>query len=378
MTITTKNALETRDSLRKALFGNQSADITDEGEAALAESKKSQKNPDNSDDAAAAVAADKKQEDSRVEGEGSPNKAPVEGEGAGTDDAGNKQGDEKGKDTASATEGEGKKAKEPEAVAGSEDASKSDGKNWEAEFHKMERQFKAIQSAVTPTQQKNARLEKEVADLRAKLEAQAVKPKVDEKNLPEVFEKIREVFPEGADLMEDLYARTKQVDQVQADLAQRDERAAAGRRDAVIGQIINVHPDAQQLIKDEKFWKWVQEAHDPGAVDFMTNVVTEPWNQDPQLTIDIFNSYKEETAPRRTPPPPAAKPAAQKTPTDIAPTGRDLRDESRVAPNGNQGKVWSDKDWSDARRKLNANGLDWKAKDELRKEMRRQLSLKQS
>lgn len=374
MTITTKNALETRDSLRKALFGNQPVAM-DEEEAALDESQKSQKNLDKSD--ATAVAADKKQEDSRVkEGEAS-NKAPVEGDDVGTSDAGNKQEGEKGKDTASATEGEGKKAEKPEPVAKDKDDSKPvTDKDWRAEFRKMERQFKAIQSAVTPTQQKNSRLEKEVADLRAKLEEVAAKPKVDEKNLPEVFEKIREVFPEGADLIEDLYTRTKQVDRVQEQITQRDEQAAASRRDAVIGQIVHAHPEAQEMIKDEKFWKWVQ-SHDPGAVDFMTNVIAKPWEQDPQLAIDIFSDYKEETTPRRQTPPAPAKPAP-KTPADIAPSSRDLQDESRVAPNGNQGKVWSDKDWADARRKLNANGLDWKAKDELRKEMRRQLSLKSS
>ena len=68
-------------------------------------------------------------------------------------------------------------------------------------------------------------------------------------------------------------------------------------RNRIIAIITAKHPDAQTLISSKLFLDWVK-THDPAAASFLQNVVKKPWKHDPQLAIDIIDSYKETVKPR--------------------------------------------------------------------------------
>ena len=182
-TITTKNALTMRDSLRKSLFANEEASTADVEDGA--------RSPVDKPNADAVAVPDK---DAPLEKKDSLDEGKKDGDGVAASEESKTTVKAEAKVTETvATPAPDAETKTPEEV------------DWHKKFLQMERQFKSIQSSITPTQQDNSRLRDEIAALRAKLGESAnseTKPKLDAKNLSEALKAIHETFPEGADLIE--------------------------------------------------------------------------------------------------------------------------------------------------------------------------------
>lgn len=243
----------------------------------------------------------------------------------------------------------------------------------ESKLAKAERQFKAIQSAVTPTQQENARLRKEVSILREQLASKA--PKSSPEDRARQLEELRNILPEGAPLIEELLAKTKQHE----DEIERSARVDyETRKETAMTSIFRAHSDAQEIAKNPAFWQWV-ESHGP-ASEFMKATLERPWDYDYNDVIRYFNEFKEEIGQMAQPPatvatPDVATPTQVRRPTAVAAPVR--TGASQVQP-GHSGtsRVWSDREWAAKRAELNSNKTSPQRIRALREEMRAQLLMK--
>lgn len=210
-------------------------------------------------------------------------------------------------------------------------ASAQEVQDWEKKAKEIERRFKAIQSAITPTQQENARLRKELDDLRAKVTSLTPAEQTDMKL---ALEKAREVLPEAVAPIEMAMSRVEQLEQAAKD---REEAEAKRTVDSAMARIFEVHPDADKIAKtDEGFWKHVDSFEESATYRL---ILEQPWNykNGTEIVNDLFSTYKEAIA--------APKPPSSNVPRpDVAPPVRGVPSSAEApAPSAPESAPMTDK-----------------------------------
>jgi len=265
------------------------------------------------------------------------------------------------------------------------------------ELAKVERQFKAIQSAITPTQQENARLRKELAELKARESSSAAQQVSGQPGRKPNWEDIERVFPEGAAELKYAYeqnqALLKRLEELERRLgggaeqppkpqlsqAEEDVRAMA------VEFVLRAHPDAREISKDPGFIEWVN-SHGEAARE-MWALLAEPWMTPtaPAVVAEYFAAYKRDKAAQpvssQNQPAQQAQPQRQQKPTrppDIAPDVRSQTHVGREPNSDNQGaRLLSDAEWEALNRELRKNTTPLQRKIEIRNLMREQFALAQ-
>lgn len=245
----------------------------------------------------------------------------------------------------------------------------------------LDRNFRAIQATTTPTQQERNALREKVK----KLEAELAAYRPTDGGVADLADKLKAAEdslkgePELLAALKATAAVAQGVNELKADQVAAQARNLAQVKADVTKAVFAAHPDASAFGDDPAFWKWV-DAQPGGVPSAYHQILAEPWNHDPQHTIDILSMYKDERgsapvpqAPPATPvPPPAARPATPR-PTDIAaPSGGTP---TSVSPSSTQGTTgrWTDAQWAAANKKLRT-GTPAQIL-ELRKQMKAQLTM---
>jgi hypothetical protein len=217
-----------------------------------------------------------------------------------------------------------------------------DQKPIEEKFEILDRNFRALQSVITPTQQENARLKERIAQL----EAKQGKPEDAAKAIEEKMAIVRDTLPEGAEVIADLQ---DQIRQLRAQQTQRETATTETARTSAMGLISDAHPDAIQIAKNNDFWNFV-DSHGQRAAESMRAVLANPGNYEggADLVIDLFHAYKgtrRTASPAPRPQGSPGRPAAVQRPTDVAPAVRGATAVPVVADGSDQKAPMADSDY---------------------------------
>lgn len=216
-------------------------------------------------------------------------------------------------------------APENDETASHEDAAMA---SLRQQYDQLDKRFRAIQSVITPVQQENARLRKQVAALEAALngtmpegvDPEDVKAHTRRKDLREKVSNLREVLPEGAEAIQSVL---EELDSMRATTSSRYEQADHSST-SVLDQIRAVHPDADTIAQDATFWSWI-DTLSPGVATAYREILANPGAAPDykDAAIGIFSDFKgvmgsTQATPPRQAPPSAPPPQAPPRPTDMA------------------------------------------------------------
>lgn len=320
MKITAKNARDFRDSFLK--------DLREES------------------DASAAAANGEEADDTRQDPDAGESTDAVAGAGEGEGSPEGQDGDPGAKPPAS-TKDDGSATKSDAQPDGSKPADEYASLSREelvTRLKNTEKQRASIQRIITPTQEQNARMRERIKALETENEALKkasanAKPSSEGNPGPDLTA-VGEVFPELVPILENLMQRKgdpgseQEIQAIREELRQRDERSEQDRRARIVSQIETAHPDARAIVQSEGFLEWIDSHGAHAAV--LRDQLENPWNYDPQATIDLFEGFKREALNRPAsaplPPAPAAQAPAPKAPSDVVPPSRPA---PPVAPRAN-------------------------------------------
>lgn len=183
-------------------------------------------------------------------------------------------------------------------------------------FNSLDKRFRALQSSVTKPQQENARLRKQVEELRARLGEDASPESGSAHEAPrsldpELLNRIKEIAPEAEEALRE---QDRRLNRVEAQAAENQTRQEENLASYVQGLIYAAHPDVRQIYNTPEFRAWAG----PETQDLLDY----PWNynEGSGAVIGLLSAYKAElgqTPPPPPPPPPAPSAAAPKPPPAV-------------------------------------------------------------
>lgn len=223
-------------------------------------------------------------------------------------------------------------------------------KTLEEKYAILDRNFRALQASITPTQQERAALEREVKALKARIAEMGGSPDGEDRvaALKAAADKASEVVPEVAEAMRLLAAETEDR-RANEQLARQEAEASAAR--ATMGQIMKAHPDAAQVAhpQNDDFWNYVDSFGDISAQ--YREILSKPYAYagGAELVSDIFQSYKEERGLVRRDVP---KPSDLKRPTSVTPPVKDVQ--PVPSGHGNGPKTWTPRELAEQTKNLNS------------------------
>lgn len=211
-------------------------------------------------------------------------------------------------------------------------------KSLQERYDILDRNFRAIQKAITPTQQENSRLKKRVSELEARLGEVEGDPEAQRTALKDKLLALKENLPEGAEVIEHTLSR---LDRIESQNTSREQETLQVQKDVTMGEIYRQVPDAAAIGNNPEFWSWI-DTHAPEAVASMKDILAKPWTYEggAEEVVSIFNAFKAMKAPK--------PPAPRKTPTDLATGVRGPKAPDVTTTPGN-GRIWSDRQLEEAR-----------------------------
>lgn len=148
-----------------------------------------------------------------------------------------------------------KPKEKPEAAPADSESPEATLASLKAKLDQVEKSYKAIQSAITPTQQQRAALRKENAALRKELAA--MKGTGEEHSLKEQLDHLEGVLPEGRAALEQIIDRQDRLDAQIQDAETRHRDAVAK---ATWDSILATRPNVSEYSKPEHpLWGWIDQ-----------------------------------------------------------------------------------------------------------------------
>jgi hypothetical protein len=286
------------------------------------------------------------------------------------------------------------------------DALKKEHDELKKQYTQLDSNFRRLQATITPTQQKNADLNRELAALKTRFEKETGKSP-DKPAVPAIREDrlkgLAEVDPEAAALVQEMgQFLTQQADAI----SNQNEDTIRRKIQQTISSIEDAHPDARHITAESSpFWAWI-DSHGPAA-PAMIAVLKAPWEyaNGADAVMSYFSGYKEfqaqaapvvpevPTAPiipstpvataapvaPQVPSDPAQqgvtlqRPAPTPRPTDTAPTPRG-RTQIGNAPVGKP-RRWTQQEWTAKQQEMRQT-RDTKRIQELKAEIKQQMALR--